>query len=128
MGLAFSQSDAISVQKLLIPQVNTTSDSNKYVEFSHLCKYHLRDIFNYLMPCILKHLNWDIFSLSEHTLRMFVVNAHTGINVIKLFTPVIYNCSHQARVFVTGQPFQPSLIFLTKDGALPSGAPKKDHL
>jgi hypothetical protein len=77
------------------------------------------------MLCILKHLNWDIFSLSEHTLRMFVMNAHTGINVIKLFTPVIYNCSHQARVFVTGQPLQPSLLFVTKDGAFPIGAHKR---
>jgi hypothetical protein len=32
-------------------------------------------------------------------------------NVIKLFTVVSYDFSYQARVFVPGKPFQPSLMF-----------------
>jgi hypothetical protein len=30
-----------------------------------------------------------------------------GANVIKLFTPVVYELSYKARVFVIGKPFEP---------------------
>jgi hypothetical protein len=42
-----------------------------------------------------------------------------GPNVIKLFTDVIYECLQQARVFVHGTPFQPSLMTVCKAGAYP---------
>jgi hypothetical protein len=43
-----------------------------------------------------------------------------GPNAIKNFTFVIYEYS-----FVTGEPFQPSLMFVRKGGAYPSGAHKR---
>ncbi len=53
-------------------------------------------------------------------------------NVIKLFTAVSYDFSYQARAFVPGKPFQPSLMFAGKAGAYPSeaplGAPHKGRL
>ncbi len=45
---------------------------------------------------------------------------------IKLFTAVIYGFTRfnvQARVFVPGKPFQPSLIFESEAGKYPSEAP-----
>ena len=48
---------------------------------------------------------------------------HSRNNVIKLFLAVIYEFSQYDRVFVSGTPFQPSLMFAAKAGAYPSGAP-----
>jgi hypothetical protein len=45
--------------------------------------------------------------------------------IIKLFTAVIYGFSLQARVFVPGKPFQPSLMFVGEARSLPYGAPEK---
>jgi hypothetical protein len=45
------------------------------------------------------------------------VNIRLGLNVIKLFTDVIFGFSQKARVFVPGKLFQPSLMFLSKAGA-----------
>jgi hypothetical protein len=47
----------------------------------------------------------------------------SGGNSIKLFTTVIYGFSKQARVFVPGKPFQPSLMFAGKAGAYPREDP-----
>jgi hypothetical protein len=41
------------------------------------------------------------------------------LNLIKLFTVVIYGSSYYARLFITGRPFQPSLMFLSKARILP---------
>ncbi len=38
-------------------------------------------------------------------------------NAIKLFTHITYKFSKQARAFVSGKPFQSSLIFIGKAGA-----------
>jgi hypothetical protein len=38
----------------------------------------------------------------------------SGVNVIKLFTAVSYNFLKEARAFVPGKPFQPSLMFAGK--------------
>jgi hypothetical protein len=46
-----------------------------------------------------------------------------GLNVKKRFTAVIYKFSLLARVFVLGNPFQPSLMFAGKAGAYLSEAP-----
>ncbi len=46
-------------------------------------------------------------------------------NPIKLSTTVIYGFSYQARVFVAGKPFHPSLIFGGKTEVYPSEAPFK---
>jgi len=40
-------------------------------------------------------------------------------NVKNLFTLRIYKCSYEARVFVPGKPFQPSLLFACKARSLP---------
>jgi hypothetical protein len=40
-GLAFSLSEAISIEKFLHFQIELASDSNKYLLFSGLCKHHL---------------------------------------------------------------------------------------
>ncbi len=37
-----------------------------------------------------------------------------GTSVVKLVTTVIYICLEQARVFVPGKPFQPSLMFASR--------------
>ncbi len=37
-----------------------------------------------------------------------------GSNVIKIYTDVNYECLEEARVFVLGKPFQPSLMFVGK--------------
>ncbi len=37
-----------------------------------------------------------------------------GPNVIKKISLVIYDCPLQALVFVTGEPWQPSLLFVGK--------------
>ncbi len=42
-----------------------------------------------------------------------------GDNVIKLFTSAIYGFSSEARVFVPGKPFQPSLVSIGKAKSLP---------
>ncbi len=47
-----------------------------------------------------------------------------GANPMTLFTPVIYRFSLQARVFVPGKTFQPSLMFAGKARAYPSDAPR----
>jgi hypothetical protein len=47
-----------------------------------------------------------------------------GANVIKLFTAVSYEFSKQARAFVHGKPFHPSLMFAGKARAYPSEAPR----
>ncbi len=44
----------------------------------------------------------------------------SGVNVIKLFTTVIYECSQQTRVVVPSKPFQLSLMFADKAGAYQS--------
>jgi hypothetical protein len=44
-------------------------------------------------------------------------------NVIKLFTPVIYNCSQKAMAFVGGKSIQPSLMFVGETGAYPIEEP-----
>jgi hypothetical protein len=41
------------------------------------------------------------------------------LNVTKLLTAVIYQCSLQARVFVPGKHFQPSLMFSGELRAFP---------
>jgi hypothetical protein len=48
---------------------------------------------------------------------------YAGAFTIKLFTAVIYEFFKQARVFVPGKPFKPSLMFVDKDGAYRSEAP-----
>ncbi len=40
-------------------------------------------------------------------------------NVTKLFTSVIYEILLEAKAFVPGKPFQPSLIFVGKARSLP---------
>jgi hypothetical protein len=40
-----------------------------------------------------------------------------GLNLIRIFTDVVYECSKQAKVFVPGEPFQPSLMSVGKAGA-----------
>jgi hypothetical protein len=42
-----------------------------------------------------------------------------GACTIKLFTAVIYGFSQLARVFVSGKPFQPSLMFVSEARSLP---------
>jgi hypothetical protein len=52
------------------------------------------------------------------------IKSFSGANVIKLFSSVIYDYSLQARVFVPGKPFQPSLMIVGEARSLPwSGAP-----
>ena len=63
----------------------------------------------------------NVYSLLAN---VFVKSA-PGPNVIKLFTSVIYKFSQYARVFVSGKPFQPSLMFVRKVGAYPSGVSKR---
>jgi hypothetical protein len=46
-------------------------------------------------------------------------NFDQGVNVIKRFTAVSYDISLQARAFVPGKPFQPSLMFASKARGLP---------
>jgi len=41
VGLAISLSDAISIEDFLSPQITITSESDNYVVFLCLCKYHL---------------------------------------------------------------------------------------
>jgi hypothetical protein len=48
-----------------------------------------------------------------------ISNIFSVLNVIKLFTVVIYEYSYKARVFVPGRPFQSSLIFAGKDRSIP---------
>jgi hypothetical protein len=45
-----------------------------------------------------------------------------GANVTKLFMAVSYDFSLQARAFVPGKPFQPSLMFAGRAEAYPSEA------
>jgi len=42
-----------------------------------------------------------------------------GLNFIKLFTSIIYECSKKARVFTPGKHFQPSLILWVMSGEYP---------
>jgi hypothetical protein len=48
-----------------------------------------------------------------------IITLGLGANVIKLFTGVSNGFSYQARVFVAGKPFQPSLVFVGKARSLP---------
>ncbi len=41
-GLVFSLSNAISIEKLLFPQIAIASGSDKYLLFSRLCKHHFK--------------------------------------------------------------------------------------
>jgi hypothetical protein len=44
-----------------------------------------------------------------------------GPNVIKLFLSVIFEFLYQAEVLVPARIFQPSMMFVSKAGAYPSG-------
>ncbi len=46
-------------------------------------------------------------------------NIPTGADVKKLFTAVSYAFSYEARAFIPGKPFQPSLMFAGKARAYP---------
>jgi hypothetical protein len=54
-------------------------------------------------------------------LKSIIIQA-TGANVIKLLHLKVINF-HNELVFVPGRAFQPSLLFASKAGAYPSGAP-----
>ncbi len=54
--------------------------------------------------------------MSTFTQKSFIGTAPAA-NPIKLFAAVIYEFSLQARVFVLGKAFQPSLMFASKAGA-----------
>jgi hypothetical protein len=54
--------------------------------------------------------------------KLYVLQA-PGACTIKLFTAVICRFSKKARVFASGKPFQPSLMFGVKAGAYLSGEP-----
>ena len=62
--------------------------------------------------------------LSKHSLLLepgasAVKRSTQGANPIKPFTAVIYEFLEQARVFLPGKPFQPSLMFAGKARAYP---------
>jgi hypothetical protein len=54
---------------------------------------------------------------------VFYIFASPGASIVKPFTAVIYRFSLKAKEIVSGKPFQPSLMLVSKVGTYPSEAP-----
>jgi len=55
-----------------------------------------------------------IYAISYDFDRGYIISLGLGANAINLFTPIMYKCLLQARVFVPKRPFQPSIMSASK--------------
>ncbi len=73
---------------------------------------HNAIMLSVIIPSVLALFNLP--QKSFFVLQFCCTFMHTGANVVKLFTTVIYYFSYKARAFLVGKLFRPSLMFVGK--------------